>query len=129
MIGISRQFGFLRFYDIDTSTTFMRHNYPAIHLRGKSANGIGEQEVKIRIAFSRERDSQKSSGDEWKCANVSYVLLNAFTKTVLLLTSQCSLVNFSRRTECFRCHAPRTGMIADTCLYGYLVDGLQIHRY
>lgn len=71
MIGISRQFGFLRFYDIDTSTTFMRHNYPAIYLHGKDANGNSEQKVKIRIAFSRERDSQRNNGDEWKCGNVS----------------------------------------------------------
>ena len=87
----------------------MRHNYPAIYLHGKNANGNTEDKVKIRIAFSRERDSQRNNGDEWKCGNVSYALCQISFGLMIILTPQCSLLNFSRRTECFRCHAPRTG--------------------
>ena len=75
----------------------MRHNYPAIYLRGKSSSANGEQGVKIRIAFSRERDSQKSSGDEWKCASVGYYIQHsALFYFADLLVFACQLQSTDR---------------------------------
>ncbi|KAH0551440.1 hypothetical protein GP486_007344 [Trichoglossum hirsutum] len=87
--GLSRQFAFCRFSTVSSSTAFLERNYPHIYLGSPESDG----EVKVRIAFSRERDDRDRplrGEDEWKCR-------------------ACGLPNYARRVECFRCKAPRTG--------------------
>jgi hypothetical protein len=76
LVGLSRQFAFCRFSTVSSSTAFLERNYPHIYLNDPEYDGPGRYnagEVKVRIAFSRERDDRDrpSRGeDEWKCRAV-----------------------------------------------------------
>lgn len=62
----------------------------------------------VRIAFGRERDDREKAGrgeDDWKCDVVGLLL---FLDSSHFNIWQCFLPNFSHRTFCFRCNAPRT---------------------
>ncbi|KAE8390914.1 hypothetical protein BDV23DRAFT_154111 [Aspergillus alliaceus] len=86
---ISRQLGFLRFRDLNFSRAFVERNFPSIYLYGPSA-GRDDRGTKVRIAYSREREDRaraRAEGD-WTCKN-------------------CAIVNYSTRSKCFRCQAPR----------------------
>ncbi|KAA8645843.1 putative G-patch domain protein [Aspergillus tanneri] len=86
---MSRQLGFLRFHNINSSRAFVERNFPTIYLYGPSA-GPGSRGTKVRIAYSREREDRaraRAEGD-WSC-------------------KMCSIVNYSTRHKCFRCQAPR----------------------
>lgn len=72
--GVSRQFGFLRFADVQSSTRFLEKNHPTIYLYGNGASNENEQSARVRIAFSRERDDRDrpaAADAEWRCRNVS----------------------------------------------------------
>ncbi|KAE8342866.1 hypothetical protein BDV24DRAFT_162041 [Aspergillus arachidicola] len=86
---ISRQLGFLRFRDLNYSRAFVERNFPSIYFYGPSA-GPDDRGTKVRIAYSREREDRaraRAEGD-WTCKN-------------------CAIVNYSTRSKCFRCQAPR----------------------
>ena len=113
-LGVSRQFAFCRFATIPNSTAFMERNYPSIYLNSsESGSQVAynrEGEVKVRIAFSRERDDRDrpSRGEEeWKCRAVRCLTL--FVAGDANNLAQCGLPNYARRVECFRCQAPRAG--------------------
>ncbi|KAL5332853.1 hypothetical protein BJX70DRAFT_91203 [Aspergillus crustosus] len=85
---ISRQLGFLRFRSLNHSRSFVEGNFPSIYLCGPSAQD--DSGMKVRIAYSRERDDRakaRAEGD-WACM-------------------MCNVVNYSTRQKCFRCQAPR----------------------
>ncbi|KAE8355146.1 hypothetical protein BDV28DRAFT_129586 [Aspergillus coremiiformis] len=86
---ISRQLGFLRFQDLNYSRAFVERNFPSVYFYGPSA-GRDDRGTKVRIAYSREREDRaraRAEGD-WTCKN-------------------CVIVNYSTRSKCFRCQAPR----------------------
>ncbi|KAE8148802.1 hypothetical protein BDV25DRAFT_11957 [Aspergillus avenaceus] len=86
---ISRQLGFLRFRDLNYSRAFVERNFPTIFFYGPSASR-DDRGTKVRIAFSREREDRvraRAEGD-WTC-------------------KMCAIVNYSTRSKCFRCQAPR----------------------
>ncbi|OOO08779.1 D111/G-patch domain protein [Aspergillus oryzae] len=86
---ISRQLGFLRFRDLNSSRAFVERNFPSVYFYGPSA-GRDDRGTKVRIAYSREREDRaraRAEGD-WTCKN-------------------CAIVNYSTRSKCFRCQAPR----------------------
>ncbi|EAS31865.1 RNA-binding protein [Coccidioides immitis RS] len=88
---ISRQLGFLRFPSLDASRDFLERNYPAIYLYGDSSSHDDGRGVKVRIAYSREREDRNRgrAEGEWTC-------------------KICTLVNYATRQRCFRCQAVRT---------------------
>ncbi|KAF7594819.1 hypothetical protein BBP40_008149 [Aspergillus hancockii] len=86
---MSRQLGFLRFRDLNYSRAFVERNFPSIFFYGPSA-GRDDRGTKVRIAYSREREDRaraRAEGD-WTCKS-------------------CAIVNYSTRSKCFRCQAPR----------------------
>ncbi|EPE24283.1 RNA-binding, RBD [Glarea lozoyensis ATCC 20868] len=92
--GKSRQFAFAQFATIADATRLLERHYPSLTLYDpqEGAQQGTSQPVKVRIAYSRERDDRDKAGygeDDWKC-------------------DVCYLPNFSSRTLCFRCNAPRT---------------------
>ncbi|KAI0999079.1 hypothetical protein K3495_g9117 [Podosphaera aphanis] len=92
--GQPRGFAFAQFIGVPEAKRFLQDYYPTIPLHGshQSSQAPTKKPVKIRIAFSRERDDREKAGkseDDWKC-------------------EVCYLQNFSHRTFCFRCNAPRT---------------------
>lgn len=70
---ISRQLGFLRFHTLDDSRDFLEQNFPAIYLYGKNPSDADDRGVKVRIAYSREREDRNRvrAEGEWTCAIVS----------------------------------------------------------
>ncbi|KAE8443474.1 hypothetical protein EG329_001871 [Mollisiaceae sp. DMI_Dod_QoI] len=92
--GQSRGFAFAQFLGISDARRFLDRYYPTVQLYGPtSADLAGTNDPsKVRIAYSRDRDDRDKAGkgeDDWKC-------------------EVCYLPNFSHRTLCFRCNAPRT---------------------
>ncbi|KAH6671756.1 hypothetical protein B0J14DRAFT_80316 [Halenospora varia] len=92
--GQSRQFAFAQFVGIPEARRFLEEHYPTLSLYGSYDPGQSAptQPSKVRIAYSRERDDRDKAGkgeDDWKC-------------------EVCYIPNFSHRTLCFRCNAPRT---------------------
>lgn len=66
----SRQFGFLRFSNLQEAEDFMDRHYPTLYLYGDDSNTNGKAS-KVRIAFSRERKDQNRVEDaDWICAFV-----------------------------------------------------------
>jgi hypothetical protein len=60
-LGVSRQYGFLRFASIRDATLFLDENYPTIYLHSSA----------VSLAFSRERSERdRASEIEWTCDNV-----------------------------------------------------------
>ncbi|KAK0112262.1 hypothetical protein ONS96_001511 [Cadophora gregata f. sp. sojae] len=92
--GQSKGFAFAQFAGIPEARHFLDRFYPAVPLYGvydPTQSGTSEP-TNVRIAFGRERDDREKAGrgeDDWKC-------------------DVCFLPNFSHRTLCFRCNAPRT---------------------
>jgi hypothetical protein len=71
--GISRQFGFLQFADLNHSTTFLERNYPSIKLcdqNGESAS--------LNVAYSREREDRPREDADWICGNVNFMTVGPF---------------------------------------------------
>ncbi|TAQ85482.1 hypothetical protein B7494_g6193 [Chlorociboria aeruginascens] len=101
--GQSRQFAFAQFGTMPEARNFLEKYYPKISLYGPyDPNQANDAEPsRVRIAFSREksdRDQPGKSEDDWKC-------------------EVCYLTNYSHRTLCFRCNAPKTRPTA----YGVVV--------
>ena len=69
---ISRQLGFLRFRTLDDSREFLERNFPAIYLYGKNPSDADDNGVKVRIAYSREREDRNRvrAEGEWTCTIV-----------------------------------------------------------
>ncbi|PVH74064.1 hypothetical protein DL98DRAFT_40706 [Cadophora sp. DSE1049] len=92
--GQSKGFAFAQFASIPEARRFLDRYYPTVPLYGvydPTQSGPAEP-TNVRIAFGRERDDREKAGrgeDDWKC-------------------DVCFLPNFSHRTLCFRCNAPRT---------------------
>ncbi|KAI1947567.1 hypothetical protein LOZ56_006211 [Ophidiomyces ophidiicola] len=91
---ISRQLGFLRFRSLDSSRDFLERNFPTIYLQGANSQST-DRGVKVRIAYSREREDRNRirAEGEWTC-------------------KVCTLANYATRQRCFRCHAVRTDVQA-----------------
>ncbi|CZR58454.1 related to RNA binding motif protein [Phialocephala subalpina] len=92
--GQSRGFAFAQFVGISEARRFLDRCYPTVQLYGPGHTDLAStnEPNKVRIAYSRDRDDRDKAGkgeDDWKC-------------------EVCSLPNFSHRTLCFRCNAPRT---------------------
>ncbi|TVY81410.1 putative RNA-binding protein [Lachnellula suecica] len=92
--GLSRQFAFAQFMGISEARHFLEQYYPVVSLYGAydPKQSADTQPTKVRIAFSRDREDREKPGmgeDDWKC-------------------EVCYASNFSQRTLCFRCNAPRT---------------------
>ncbi|KAF4632507.1 hypothetical protein G7Y89_g5618 [Cudoniella acicularis] len=92
--GQSRQFAFAQFVGIPEARRFLEEHYPTLALYGAydPSQSAPAQPAKVRIAYNRERDDRDKAGkgeDDWKC-------------------EVCFIPNFSHRTLCFRCNAPRT---------------------
>ncbi|KAI1910128.1 hypothetical protein LOZ65_006421 [Ophidiomyces ophidiicola] len=87
---ISRQLGFLRFRSLDSSRDFLERNFPTIYLQSANSQST-DRGVKVRIAYSREREDRNRirAEGEWTC-------------------KVCTLANYATRQRCFRCHAVRT---------------------
>ncbi|KAH6725057.1 hypothetical protein BKA61DRAFT_42580 [Leptodontidium sp. MPI-SDFR-AT-0119] len=92
--GQSKGFAFAQFVGVPEARRFLDRYYPTVPLYNiydPTQSGATEP-IYIRIAFGRERDDRERAGkgeDDWKC-------------------DVCFLPNFSHRTLCFRCNAPRT---------------------
>ncbi|KAI9662113.1 MAG: hypothetical protein M1831_002809 [Alyxoria varia] len=86
--GHSRQFGFLRFASVEEATAFMDQNFPMIYLYGSTSGEKDAQAAKVRIAFSKERENREKPDDGWTCPI-------------------CSVYNYSRRSDCIRCHTKK----------------------
>ncbi|KAJ4511737.1 hypothetical protein HRR83_004224 [Exophiala dermatitidis] len=83
----SRGFGFLRFSNLQQAESFMDKHYPFLYLYGDYDKSPGV--CKVRLAFGRERkEVPRPDEDDWIC-------------------SMCAINNFSTRSMCFRCQAPR----------------------
>lgn len=106
---ISRQLGFLRFPSLEASREFLEQNYPTIYLYGKSASHTDSRGVKVRIAYSREREDRNRvrAEGEWTCKIVSRTIYGFGVPNLIVL--QCTMVNYATRQRCFRCQAVRTG--------------------
>ncbi|KUJ07261.1 uncharacterized protein LY89DRAFT_742909 [Mollisia scopiformis] len=92
--GQSRGFAFAQFIGISEARRFLDRFYPTVQLYGPAHSDLAatNDPSKVRIAYSRDRDDRDKAGkgeDDWKC-------------------EVCYLPNFSHRTLCFRCNAPRT---------------------
>ncbi|TVY23135.1 putative RNA-binding protein [Lachnellula hyalina] len=89
--GVSRQFAFAQFVGILEARRFLEQYYPTVALYGAYPNqATSTQPAQVRIAFSRDdRDKSGKSEDDWRC-------------------EVCYASNFSTRTLCYRCNAPRT---------------------
>jgi hypothetical protein len=62
-LGVSRQYGFLRFGTIRESTKFLDEHYPTIYLRS----------CPVSVAFSREKGERDRVHEmEWTCSNVCF---------------------------------------------------------
>ncbi|KAK9457652.1 hypothetical protein V1511DRAFT_520482 [Dipodascopsis uninucleata] len=73
----SRKFGFIRFTNVDDAKDFMEKHYPFITCNS----------ARIRIAYSK--DSKYDTSDEgWIC-------------------KVCGIINYPRRSECYRCNSVR----------------------
>lgn len=70
---ISRQLGFLRFPSLEASREFLERNFPTIYLYGNSASHTDNRGIKVRIAYSREREDRNRvrAEGEWACKIVS----------------------------------------------------------
>ncbi|KAH7333384.1 hypothetical protein BKA65DRAFT_403493 [Rhexocercosporidium sp. MPI-PUGE-AT-0058] len=89
--GQSKGFAFAQFVGIPEASRFLDRYYPTVPLYG-IYDPTQSEPTQVRIAFGRERDDREKAGkgeDDWKC-------------------DVCFLPNFSHRTLCFRCNAPRT---------------------
>ncbi|POS87741.1 hypothetical protein EPUL_000780 [Erysiphe pulchra] len=89
-----RGFAFAQFVGISEARRFLQDYHPTVFLHGSAdkKQTLSARPAKVRIAYSRERDDREKAGkgeDDWKC-------------------DVCCLPNFSHRTLCFRCNAPRT---------------------
>lgn len=105
--GQSRGFGFLRFPTLQTAEEFMDRNHPMVYLYGDSNKSNGDAS-RVRIAFSRERKEATRTDDaDWICPAVS----SNFNCHIALLTVQCRINNFATRSRCFRCQAPKPGVL------------------
>ncbi|SZF05266.1 unnamed protein product [Blumeria hordei] len=113
--GQSRGFAFVQFIGIPEARKFLEDYYPAVYLYGtqESNQDPSIKPAKVRIAYSRERDDREKAGkgdDDWKC-------------------DVCYLPNFSHRTLCFRCNAPRTRstvqgiVMAQSSMPGFITTG------
>lgn len=92
--GQSRQFAFAQFTGIPEARRFLEKYSPTISLYGAydPNKASASESTNVRIAYSREKDDRDKPGkgdDDWKC-------------------EVCYLANYSHRTLCFRCNAPRT---------------------
>jgi hypothetical protein len=65
--GVSRQFGFLQFPDIEHATVFLDRHHPSILLQGRN-----HENATVSVAYSRERDDRgrEMSTADWICGNV-----------------------------------------------------------
>jgi len=87
MTGQSKGFGFVRFPTLAEAESFMEANHPTIYIYGDSSKGKASQDVKVRLAYGRERkDTDRTQEADWTC-------------------KICSANNFSTRPKCFRCNA------------------------
>ncbi|KAI9050340.1 hypothetical protein LZ554_005506 [Drepanopeziza brunnea f. sp. 'monogermtubi'] len=92
--GSSKGFAFAQFARVSDARRFLEQYYPACPLYGAYSPGqsANAEPANVRIAYGRERDDRERAGkgeDDWRC-------------------DVCFLPNFSHRTLCFRCNAPRT---------------------
>ncbi len=69
---MSRQFGFVKFSDVETATGFVDRNFPSVYLYGNNSSDGDDQGTKVRVAFSRQRDDRERPREdaEWKCGKV-----------------------------------------------------------
>ncbi|RDW61454.1 hypothetical protein BP5796_11346 [Coleophoma crateriformis] len=91
--GLSRQFAFAQFVSVPEAKSFLDQYFPTVPFLGSrgGSQDVSAEPIKVRISFSRERDERDRAGkgeDDWKC-------------------DVCYLMNYSHRTLCFRCNAPR----------------------
>ncbi|CZS91832.1 related to RNA binding motif protein [Rhynchosporium agropyri] len=97
--GQSKGFAFAQFERMSEARSFLERYYPTVPLYGTydPNQSISKEPTHVRIAFGRERDDRERIGkgdDDWKC-------------------DICFVDNFSHRTLCFRCNAPRTRATAN----------------
>ncbi|KAK6580576.1 hypothetical protein PZA11_006812 [Diplocarpon coronariae] len=97
--GQSKGFAFAQFAGIPDARWFLERYYPIVPLYGRydPNPSTNAEPTNVRISFGRERDEREKAGkseDDWKC-------------------DICFLPNFSHRTLCFRCNAPRTRATAN----------------
>ncbi|KAK5939978.1 hypothetical protein PMZ80_007396 [Knufia obscura] len=79
-------FAFIRFPTLAEAESFMETNYPTIYIYGDSSKGNASQDVKVRLAYGRERkDTDRTQEADWTCRI-------------------CNVNNFSTRPKCFRCN-------------------------
>jgi hypothetical protein len=95
----SRQFGFLRFANLEDAESFMDKNYPILYLYGDSEKSSGNpEECKVRILYGKERKENKSEEADWNCSSVGRSHLiscgltddSSVTSTTLLLEQDVS---------------------------------------
>lgn len=66
--GKSRGFGFIRFPSLSEAEAFMNKNFPMIYIYGDSSKGNVSDEVKVRIAYGRERkEVERVQDTDWVC--------------------------------------------------------------
>lgn len=70
--GESRQFGFVRFPSVNASHKFLERNYPAVYFPVDQSSDSENQEVKVRVAYSRERNDRdrRPPDSDWTCIQV-----------------------------------------------------------
>ena len=71
-LGQSRQFAFAQFATIADATRLLERHYPSLPLENPHDRSQQEpsQPVRVRIAYSRDRDDREKAGhgeDDWKC--------------------------------------------------------------
>ena len=113
LIGQSRGFAFAQFVGIPEARQFLDRHHPSVSFHGAydPNNSAAAEPAKIRIAYSRDREDRDKAGksdDDWKCEVVWCLLLSSQGCANM---QKCFLANFSTRTLCFRCNAPRTSEI------------------
>ncbi|KAH9888650.1 hypothetical protein F4778DRAFT_797008 [Xylariomycetidae sp. FL2044] len=82
--GSRRSYAFAEFKSEDDATDFLEKYYPSIDVQGTHGSS-----ARIYIEYSRDRRGQVASHDDWQC-------------------TMCHFENFSRRTTCKQCKAPRS---------------------
>ncbi|WEW60280.1 hypothetical protein PRK78_005765 [Emydomyces testavorans] len=91
---ISRQLGFLRFQSLDASRDFLERNFPTIYLYGNGASNTDNRGVKVRIAYSREREDRNRvrAEGEWMCNIVSGYIFLVVGNRQLMVSSALSQI-------------------------------------
>lgn len=118
-LGVSRQFGFLRFPGLEESKEFMQRNHPTIQLYSNASNEAIISKTLVRIAFSKEREERDRDRapqeGEWNCPNVRHEY--NYGMRTHIDNRKCNILNYSRRVDCFRCKAMKPGEILCLRLY------------